>query len=57
MDLKCKDCNHSVSIRVKAGYWITLKCDCKMIIIYFDGVIKIKTKEEYLEWKRNLNIK
>ena len=52
MNLKCNECNGSVSTRIKAQRWVTLKCDCKIVIIYFDGCIKEKTKDQYDAWKK-----
>jgi len=52
LNYKCAKCGGSISVRVKAERWITLKCDCEITIIYFDGCIKIKSREQYEGWKR-----
>jgi len=56
MDFICAKCNGSISTRVKSQRWITLKCRCEITIIYFDGCIKTKTKEQYLNWKKEKNM-
>jgi len=52
MGLICKKCDGDISLRVKAERWITMKCLCEITIIYFDGCIKTKTKQEYLDFKK-----
>jgi len=53
MNFVCGKCSGTLSTRIKSNRWVTLKCDCEITIIYFDGCIKTKTKEQYLEWKRS----
>jgi len=52
MNYVCKKCDGGISIRIKPERWVTMKCKCEITIIYFDGCIKTKTKDEYLEFKR-----
>jgi hypothetical protein len=49
MNYQCQECEGTISIKVnEARRWVSLKCRCKMVIIYFDGVIKVKPKDEYI---------
>ena len=52
MDMICNNCKGSISIRVNPFKWTTLKCICKITIIYVEGGIVTKTKEQYLEFKK-----
>lgn len=46
---ECNKCNGLVSIKVKENEWITLKCNCEITIIYFNGKIKKIRKEDTVE--------
>jgi hypothetical protein len=44
--MKCSKCGEFVTIKV-TDEWITLKCNCEILICYSDKFIVRKTKEEY----------
>jgi len=50
MALQCSICKGIISKRIKAGRWVTLKCKCQIVIIYFDGCEKTFTIEQYRDW-------
>lgn len=56
LNIICKKCRSDISTRVKPERWITFMCDCEINIIYFDGCMKTKTKQEYLDWKKTVKV-
>lgn len=54
MNYLCGFCKEPVSIKVKPNKYVSIMCkNCGMEIIYPDGYICYKTKEQYMEWKQN----
>jgi len=44
--MKCNKCKADITIK-DTGQFISLKCDCEIILIYPDKFIGRKTKEKY----------
>lgn len=56
MNYLCGFCREPVSLRARPEKFVTIMCkNCGMTIIYTDGHIVYKTKEQYLEWKEKQN--
>jgi predicted nucleic-acid-binding Zn-ribbon protein len=53
MNYLCGVCHEQVSIKVKANKYVSIMCkNCGITIIYPDGFIVSKTKEQFLDWKK-----
>lgn len=53
MHFVCKRCGQDISIRIVKYDFVTMMCrNCGIFIIYFNGNMIWKSKEDYLKWKR-----
>lgn len=52
MQLLCGKCKCDLSTRIKPYRFITFMCrNCGILIVYVDGTILYKTKQEYIKWR------
>jgi len=52
-NLICDMCGKRLSLKVKEGEWVTMRCGCEMTLVYFDGYVVVKSKDSYKAWTKS----